>query len=243
SSRTSGRCRKPSAAASARPPQKRRLRWRNRSVTRRRRSRPRSTGAASTVGWGSEIPESWTGSLRTRTWSTASPRVRDDGAAWGPRHLAAQRLATASRAARRPFGPDGRILYRGEGHRLRLERAAPGTKRSRVLRVGGDELDEIVLVLALHDSRPAAKVLEDWLRERAQSAIRSEIAAYAQALSVRPTAVSVRDARTRWGSATRTGRLSFSWRLILAPPAALETVVIHELAHLRVFGHGPRFWA
>jgi predicted metal-dependent hydrolase len=34
-----------------------------------------------------------------------------------------------------------------------------------------------------------------------------------------------------------------SWRLILAPPEALETVVVHELAHLRVFGHGPRFWA
>jgi predicted metal-dependent hydrolase len=35
----------------------------------------------------------------------------------------------------------------------------------------------------------------------------------------------------------------FSWRLILAPPGALETVVVHELAHLKVFGHGPRFWA
>jgi predicted metal-dependent hydrolase len=163
--------------------------------------------------------------------------------AWVRRHLAAQRQVTAGLAARRPFGPDGRILYRGESHRLRLERAAPGTKRSRVLRVGGDELDEIVLVLALHDRRPAAQVLEDWLRERAQAAIRSEIAAHAAALGVRPAAVSVRDAKTRWGSATRTGRLSFSWRLILAPPAALETVVIHELAHLRVFGHGPRFWA
>jgi hypothetical protein len=38
----------------------------------------------------------------------------------------------------------------------------------------------------------------------------------------------------RWGSAARTGRLSFSWRLILAPPEALDTVVVHELAHLRV---------
>ena len=52
----------------------------------------------------------------------------------------------------------------------------------------------------------------------------------------------IRDQRTRWGSASRQGRLAFSWRLILAPPEALETVVIHELAHLRVFGHGPRFW-
>ena len=55
--------------------------------------------------------------------------------------------------------------------------------------------------------------------------------------------VTLRDQRTRWGSASRQGRLAFSWRLILAPPEALETVVVHELAHLRVFGHGPRFWA
>ena len=58
-----------------------------------------------------------------------------------------------------------------------------------------------------------------------------------------PAAISIRDQRTRWGSASRQGRLAFSWRLILAPPEALETVVVHELAHLRVFGHGPRFWA
>ena len=44
------------------------------------------------------------------------------------------------------------------------------------------------------------------------------------------------------GGASRTGRLSFSWRLVLARPEALETVVVHELAHLRAFGHGPGFW-
>jgi autotransporter passenger strand-loop-strand repeat protein len=65
----------------------------------------------------------------------------------------------------------------------------------------------------------------------------------ATALGVVPTAVALRDPRSRWGSSSRQGRLMFSWRLVLAPPEALETVVIHELAHLRVFGHGPRFWA
>jgi predicted metal-dependent hydrolase len=55
--------------------------------------------------------------------------------------------------------------------------------------------------------------------------------------------LTIRDQRSRWGSASRQRRLSFSWRLVLAPPEALESVVVHELAHLRVFGHGPRFWA
>ena len=93
------------------------------------------------------------------------------------------------------------------------------------------------------DRRPLAAVLEAWLRPRARTAIDAEIRRHATALGVSPAAVTVRDQRTRWGSASRQGRLAFSWRLILAPPEALETVVIHELAHLQVFGHGPKFWA
>jgi predicted metal-dependent hydrolase len=85
--------------------------------------------------------------------------------------------------------------------------------------------------------------LRDWFVVRAREAIEDEIARHATALKVTAGAISIRDPRTRWGSATRAGRLMFSWRLILAPPAALETVVVHELAHLRRFGHGPRFWA
>ncbi|HEY0442781.1 MAG TPA: YgjP-like metallopeptidase domain-containing protein, partial [Candidatus Limnocylindrales bacterium] len=91
--------------------------------------------------------------------------------------------------------------------------------------------------------RPVGAVIEDWLRERARAAIEHDLAQHAPALRVEPAAVTLRDPRSRWGSASRERRLSFSWRLVLAPPEALETVVVHELAHLRVFGHGPKFWA
>jgi predicted metal-dependent hydrolase len=93
------------------------------------------------------------------------------------------------------------------------------------------------------DRRSLAVVLDAWLRARAGDAIQRAIARHADALGVEPAAISVRDQRTRWGSASRGRRLAFSWRLVLAPPEALDTVVIHELAHLRVFGHGPAFWA
>ena len=83
-------------------------------------------------------------------------------------------------------------------------------------RVGGEEGDEIHVALA---------------------------ARHARALGVTPAAITIRDQRTRWGSASRSGRISLSWRLVLAPPEALDTVVVHELAHLRVFGHPPEFWA
>ena len=102
---------------------------------------------------------------------------------------------------------------------------------------------EIVVRVSPLDRRPLAAVLEAWLRERAAIDIESAIGRHARALGVDPVRVSIRDPRTRWGSAARTGRLAFSWRLVLAPPEALETVVVHELAHLRVFGHGPAFWA
>ncbi len=77
---------------------------------------------------------------------------------------------------------------------------------------------------------------------RAREAVEAAIARHAGPLGVTPAAVAVRDTRSRWGSASRQGRLMLAWRLVLAPPAVLETVVVHELAHLRVFGHGPAFW-
>ena len=57
-----------------------------------------------------------------------------------------------------------------------------------------------------------------------------------------PSAIAVRDTRSRWGSCSSKGALSFSWRLVLAPPAVLDYVVAHEMAHLVVRGHGPDFW-
>jgi predicted metal-dependent hydrolase len=108
--------------------------------------------------------------------------------------------------------------------------------------VGIDE-PALIVRIASGDRRSVAAVLEAWFRTQARSDIEAQIADHAAAIGVEPAAVSLRDPRSRWGSASRAGRLSFSWRLVLAPPEALETVVIHELAHLRVFGHGPRFWA
>jgi predicted metal-dependent hydrolase len=181
-----------------------------------------------------------------RGW--ASPERRIEGflverRAWILRHLA--RLEQ-DRARVESLGGtrDGAVLvYRGEPHRLRVVVGAIRGRRSRVERAGGDAEDELVCSLATGDRRTLETILEAWFRERAVEAIDAAIAAHAPALSVRPTRVDVRDPHSRWGSASRTGRLMFSWRLVLAPPGALETVVVHELAHLRVFGHGPAFWA
>ncbi|HEX6867726.1 MAG TPA: SprT family zinc-dependent metalloprotease [Candidatus Limnocylindrales bacterium] len=162
---------------------------------------------------------------------------------WLRRHLERMANDRAVLAARGGLRDGATIRFRGELHRLRVVPAASGRRRSSVERVGGADEDELVVRVAPSDTRALAAVLEAWLRPRARTAIDAEIRRHATDLGVNPVAVTVRDQRTRWGSASRAGRLAFSWRLILAPPEALETVVIHELAHLQVFGHGPRFWA
>lgn len=160
---------------------------------------------------------------------------------WLRRHLDRHARQRAALEALGPLRDGGTLMFRGEPHRLRVV-APSGRRRTLVTREGGDDGDELVVHLGAAERRDLAAILEAWLRVRARSAIEREIERHAGPLSVSPAALTIRDGRSRWGSCSRVRRLSFSWRLILAPPEALETVVVHELAHLRVFGHGPEFW-
>jgi hypothetical protein len=164
-------------------------------------------------------------------------------------HQARQRSRVAGLTAGMASGQlrDGALLpYRGRAHRIRIVGPSKTLVRSRVKVEDTDVLGTsrtIILELASRDRRRPARVLEEWLRGRAVIQIDSAIARHGPGLGVQPSLVVVRDPRSRWGSASRTGRVALSWRLILAPPEALETTVVHELCHLRVFGHGPAFWA
>jgi predicted metal-dependent hydrolase len=159
--------------------------------------------------------------------------------AWLRRHLGRQAALVAALAARGGATDGGTIPFRGRLHRIRVVPAVSGIRRSYVAPFPG----ELVIHRVGGDRRSDASILERWMREVARDAIEGAVRAHAGAMGVQPATVTLRDPRTRWGSASRTGRLSFSWRLVLAPAAALETVVVHELAHLLVFGHGPTFWA
>jgi predicted metal-dependent hydrolase len=164
-----------------------------------------------------------------------------DRETWLRRHLERQERQREELAALGPLRDGGPFRFRGETHRLRVV-ASGARRRTSVSREGGDAGDELIVRLGATERRGLDVILEAWLREKARVAIYREIERHATALDVAPAAVTIRDARTRWGSCSRARRLSFSWRLVLAPPEALETVVVHELAHLRVFGHGPGFW-
>jgi predicted metal-dependent hydrolase len=158
---------------------------------------------------------------------------------WVRRHLARQADVRAELLARGGARDGGSIRLEGMVVPIRVVPAVVGARRSTVARFD----DELVIHRAEGDRRADGAVIEAWLKDLARARIDDAIARHATALGVSPRSVTVRDPRSRWGSASQQGRVSLSWRLLLAPPEALETVVIHELAHLRVFGHGPRFWA
>jgi predicted metal-dependent hydrolase len=181
-----------------------------------------------------------------RGWARTEGRVEAflaERETWIRKHLDRQARDRA-RLAARPALEGGRdIPYLGTPHRVRETIAPPGLRASRVSRIGGDEADELLVERGPRDRRPVAAILEAWFRMRARAAIAAALQRHEPGLGVTPGRLTIRDTTSRWGSCSRTRALSFSWRLILAPPAALEAVAVHELCHLRVFGHGPAFRA
>lgn len=112
--------------------------------------------------------------------------------------------------------------------------AEPG--RTRVHRRG----DTLLVPGGEEDHRPA---LERWYRRRAHAEIAPRLDAATAAVGTRYRGLTIRGQRTRWASCSANGAMSFNWRLLLAPAAVLDYVVWHEVCHLEVMDHSPRFWA
>jgi len=110
----------------------------------------------------------------------------------------------------------------------------PQPGRTRVHRAG-----ERLLVPA-GDARPA---LERFYRRAAREEIKPRLDRAAALAGGTYSGLSIRAQRTRWASCSAAGRMSFNWRLLLAPERVLDYVVWHEICHLEILDHSPRFWA
>lgn len=97
--------------------------------------------------------------------------------------------------------------------------------------------------LLLPAARPPGPVVQAFLKNYAIQHLRAACDRHAASLGRGYQAITLRDTRSRWGSCTSGGRLMFSWRLAMAPPAVLDYVAAHEVVHLRHMDHSPRFWA
>lgn len=141
-----------------------------------------------------------------------------------------RRLLEAADVRARVAARGATVPYLGADLRLV---AQPG--RTRVHR-RGDEL-------LVPEGVAAQPALERWYRRQAREEIAPRLDAAVAALGRRYTTLAIRAQRTRWGSCSSTGAMSFNWRLLLAPPEVLDYVVWHEACHLAVMDHSPRFWA
>ena len=177
--------------------------------------------------------------LPRRMAVSEADRLVSRHAGWIERHVTRVAEERARLRARPPLG-QGRVLeVAGEPLRIScVDGVAHRPLRGRVEPVPGG------LVVRLgRDGRATAALLEGWLRERAREVLTTRVAARASELAVRPGRVTIRDQSSRWASASASGALSFSWRLVLAPPYVLDAVVVHELAHLHIRDHSRRFWS
>ncbi len=88
----------------------------------------------------------------------------------------------------------------------------------------------------------AKEAFTAWYRAQAHPLIEERVRAFAARYGFNYKQLKITSARTRWGSCSSRGTLSFTWRLAMAPPECIDYVVVHELAHLRVANHSPAFW-
>jgi predicted metal-dependent hydrolase len=136
--------------------------------------------------------------------------------------LAGARAAVAARGDTVPY----------LGRTLALVTDSPG--RRRVARRG-----DVLLVPAGSERVPA---LERWYRRAARAEIEPRLQRACALAGTSYSRLTIRGQRTRWASCSRSGAMSFNWRLLLAPEAVLDYVVWHEVCHLEVMDHSPRFW-
>jgi predicted metal-dependent hydrolase len=135
-----------------------------------------------------------------------------------------------------PFAHGVEVPLRGEPHRIVHRRGERGTVWTET-----DGSGQRLLCVAGEPPHVDRRI-SDFLKREAQRDLDAASRGYAAQIGVSIKRICVRDQSSRWGSCSNTGVLSFSWRLILAPPFVLDYLAAHEVSHLVELNHSPRFW-
>jgi predicted metal-dependent hydrolase len=149
-----------------------------------------------------------------------------------------RRYREAERALPPPvLDTGGSVPYLGHELLLRVT-VEPGRVRDHVARRG----DVLHVKVGERDEDAVRHALERWYRKRARIEVAARLDAATRRAGTSYTRLTIRGQRTRWASCSSNGAMSFNWRLLLAPEPILDYVVDHEVAHLEVLDHSPRFW-
>jgi len=134
------------------------------------------------------------------------------------------------------FQPGSLVPLRGVPHRVVHWSNIRGTTQATRDHAG----EPIIAVTG--DLAHVTRRVQDFLEAEAKRDFAAAVKRHTAALGVTAKRITVRDTKSRWGSCSATGALSFSWRLIMAPPFVLDYLAAHEVAHLRELNHSHRFW-
>lgn len=159
-----------------------------------------------------------------------------DNHAWVLAQLA---RARELRAARRPTPRlIGQVLFRGEPLTVTVQRPSGWLAPNRIDLEGGG----LRITCRPNASTPPERSLENWLRKQARERIEALLPELTKRVKRQPNRVYVMGQRTKWGNCSALGNLSFNWRLVMAPDEVLRYIVTHEVVHLAIPDHSPRFW-
>jgi hypothetical protein len=136
--------------------------------------------------------------------------------------------------AEKTFLPGERFLYLGESYPLRIDESN-SDKSPLKLSFGN-------FILRKDHLEEARNLFVRWYKKEAKEKIEGRIHYFSDRLQLFPKGLKITSARYRWGSCSRDSRLSFSWRIIMAPLRIIDYVLIHELVHIKEKNHSKRFW-
>ncbi|QPN29297.1 M48 family metallopeptidase [Diaphorobacter sp. JS3051] len=185
-------------------------------------------------------------SVRAPSWVTLAgvDAALRDKAPWILRKLGEQQARRQQEERARIVWGDGAVLpYLGEPLTVVLDPTHGFAARGGVLE--GQGATGRALRIALARSAAPAQVrdaVQAWLMRDARRCFTERLHHFAPLLDVRWTRLRLSSANTRWGSARADGSIRLNWRLMHYRPAIIDYVVAHELSHLRVMDHSPRFW-
>ena len=129
------------------------------------------------------------------------------------------------------------FTYLGRNYRLKVL-----TGQLQPVKLKQGYLQVTVPVEQKSDQALIRKLLQDWYLDRASKKLEQKTVKYAQQIGVQPSKIRVREYKSRWGSCSVRGEVSYNWRIIISPNPVVDYVVVHELCHLIHHNHSKQYW-
>jgi len=129
------------------------------------------------------------------------------------------------------------LNYLGRNYRLKVTH---GNETS--IKLKGRFFSAIVLKTDKTAQETIRAMLLSWYRQHAKIGLSKKTDCLARIIGVQPNSLTVKDYKSRWGSCSNSGDITYNWRVILAPQPIVDYVVVHELCHMLEHNHSSRYW-